>query len=1390
MLLLISPMLLNYIISVQAIPEITDASFDFGVVGSPVLAGYTEIRNTYVFSGATGYGWNETLAGADRGAGSGRDSATQDLNFHNTASIFQIYVGANKGTFNFNFTFADWGYDHIIVVKIEGKELINFSTVIDTVYLKQVSIYCDDGYLDIEFQATGTNWIINSLEIEYITDFYDDFTDLNDWVLYNNATNAIPWVGDGMVNFNTNTTWVSFNDFGGRQQYTDAITTTMPAMYYAGNGADTFSNGTIEFDLITAEYGPPFIIFMPGGRLGALYSNSTTSNSYWTMGDEASRLGTGYNMNLFVTFRMQDDGNYYIFRMTWGGYSNDYAGTEGSGPVNLWNWQFAKCITVDGHPNWSWMTGKALTPPLGANSTYHVMFTAEGDTFRAYIPYAGIDAIMEDTDSTWASGIWGGIGIYLAYSPVSPMRIDNFCYSNTVAYDRSAVGIEYFYDNVLQATDTYVLWYTTEFFWHNIINSTVLTSVRAFMDEYAPATFAYMGYNFAGAHYVGNNTSPIGNRLAVWIMPGGLGGYCSSGHDGYAPSWYSGELPHIGIGVGCFDTTIGLPYISDNLKGYYAYLLLAHEWMNMFNFYSMVNVPNWMADGHSPLAFTSKTYPLRVAGAAMGGTIGGLIIDMADWELYYGSYGTYDSGVRFVDIYNTLYPTAFGETYQLHREQYMAYGWTIYENATGTDPITIDLALRANYIEVYFEHGAGVSSLPWDYITYIPVAHNDVILRRTLSNILFDMRSSVKMIADYQADLGDVTAMNATMETAWEAWRRGYYDTAKTTMAPVYSALIGLGYSTITPLVPSIFNTIVWEYNAATYTGTTPIYGTIWGGQTFTTGPTAHTINEVDLMIADVGTPVILNVEIYAVGINHKPTGLALTSGLISIWTGFDGFWFPAYLTPISLTANTEYAIVCSAWGGGGSGSNYISLNYGTTYSNGGSVLSVNSGSSWTYNANIDAKFYVYGVESPTPTSISITDMDTTNNLYAMYKYYTFVVNGTSSDATDITDVYLTIIKSSITYFEVHGATLSTTPTWHINSGSTLIQLDTTSCTWFASGTSGSATFIIRPMWDFPEASGYDLYSEFATAGSSSGLVLMETAYFDLVSELIGTMNTTTPVIYLNTPLVISGHIGYPDDPGSIVDSGLYPPNSIFTGVFIHDLTNSIVGGDGTIVNGDYAVGFVSPIVLQTYIYHLNVEAHTNFDREPINSPTLGIDVSADMGILMPFLLGILDGVLGWFGVVDGATAISTMISAYVVYFIDSIDVLVKTIDMLGVMVFGFGFFILDWGLRVSEVVLNITAFIVNLLEGTASVSTGLGNIWAFFGNMEGFLDFIPIMVVVWWLMSVDERIKTTGQNMFSIAIGDIQIAWGLLNIVTSTALSVYNMIWGIVMWIFSYRPF
>jgi len=416
--------------------------------------------------------------------------------------------------------------------------------------------------------------------------------------------------------------------------------------------------------------------------------------------------------------------------------------------------------------------------------------------------------------------------------------------------------------------------------------------------------------------------------------------------------------------------------------------------------------------------------------------------------------------------------------------------------------------------------------------------------------------------------------------------------------------------------------------------------------------------------------------------------------------------------------------------------------------------------------------FDLFSEPAPTVTSVSITFLDATNNMYSMYNFYNFIC--TVSVGTETINLIAEDTGVS-TYFEIEFDSVANT--WTIISGGT--EIDITTGTWTPA--TGIAVFKVKTEWDFGDISNIDLTLKATNGYGTSGDVLLETDYFDNVSTLIATMNCGTPNVFLNTAVTIYGDVTYPNDPGALVDSGLYPPNAQFTGVELWDATPAKISTDNAIVNGAYSVVITPATILQTNTYHLILNLVADFvDGEPANLPTFDIVVDSGLsGIMLGIIWG-FDQVFAWLGFGAGmATATFTMVTSALTYYLQSLVMMASTFVMLGSMIIGFSIFSLDWGSRLAVQIVNITGIVLSLLNGTATVPggllTGLGNIWTLFGGANLVL-FMPILILTYWLMSVDERVRLTGQNIFGIAIGDIMVAYGLISIMLTFAQTVYGI--------------
>jgi len=230
----------------------------------------------------------------------------------------------------------------------------------------------------------------------------------------------------------------------------------------------------------------------------------------------------------------------------------------------------------------------------------------------------------------------------------------------------------------------------------------------------------------------------------------------------------------------------------------------------------------------------------------------------------------------------------------------------------------------------------------------------------------------------------------------------------------------------------------------------------------------------------------------------------------------------------------------------------------------------------------------------PTITSATITDMDDTDNLYAMKKYYTFqVVVDDGDGAVDIDKVYLQGKQANITRFEVRATNLTTAlAAYTIQTGASVIDLDTGSCSWGEAGNTGTATFKIRFEWDYTQENDIELsvYVEDAET-NSAGFTVKQTNYADIITRLVTeNLAANSTYIPIGTGVEISGAVHYATTIDGDIASSSYPPDSQFTAVHIHNTTHASQGSDTSIVDGIFSIDFTIPAVEQANTYHVYLD--------------------------------------------------------------------------------------------------------------------------------------------------------------------------------------------------------
>ena len=567
-------------------------------------------------------------------------------------------------------------------------------------------------------------------------------------------------------------------------------------------------------------------------------------------------------------------------------------------------------------------------------------------------------------------------------------------------------------------------------------------------------------------------------------------------------------------------------------------------------------------------------------------------------------------------------------------------------------------------------------------------------------------------------------------------------------------------------------------------------YSTIGGSALATAANTA-----VGQLVTATANATVEKIGIYATG-NDASSGIkgavwsATTQDVIQVATGVAWDTTPAWKNE---TFSTNPTII--------SGTNYIigcvvaetpTLQYDTAT---GYTYYIDTTNSYATPNNIgtvttsNRRLSLYVYYSQTVTSGAVTDLDNTYNLYTARKYYTLTTVVDDDDGlgtiTAVSAKFTTSTGTTLAIFK--GSTLTTTPTWTVAAGHW--SINATACTW--SNVTGTATFKVLAPWNVTSQIS-SIHVSLASGSVNS--TWTKTATAQVISRLVttgftGNVTGTTS----NQPVRLTGYVRYAMNiTGSTQQnnaSAYYPPDAQFTSVKIYTGEDVYSGIDTTIVNGAFTVDVTSPSILGTTYYYAWLDLVSPYtDGYAPDADYVALSVTSNF-----FLSQLIEQAAALFGAVFPGFAsfldgLSDMTGSFAAYFGGTVTSIVNGITMVFKIMVGFATFALDWGTRIADWVVDITTEVLNILNGTSAAATGLGNIWTLL-NVANWIDFIPLMLILFWLESLDVREKKQGGGWVQIAIGDIQIATYLLGLIMEYSWMVFNFVFNTIINLASLIP-
>jgi len=243
-----------------------------------------------------------------------------------------------------------------------------------------------------------------------------------------------------------------------------------------------------------------------------------------------------------------------------------------------------------------------------------------------------------------------------------------------------------------------------------------------------------------------------------------------------------------------------------------------------------------------------------------------------------------------------------------------------------------------------------------------------------------------------------------------------------------------------------------------------------------------------------------------------------------------------------------------------------------------------------------------------------ITNRDGVGHCYSRKRDYRFRAYVLDDDgATDISKVYLRgTDDGDATIFEVRADNLNSTPSWSIETGTDIIDLNISSCSWVEDGDYGMANFYISFEWDCPLYGdcGIFVYVEDSN-GNSDGWEKVKSDYYDIISKLVtvnlGTEDARDDIGESNK---VDGYLGYALYYDSNSSSMVPPPTSEINLIHLHNSTHDSVASTPTITPGAgyFIISFNIPNIAQLNTYHVYIDIVDDYaDGDALDGDTVSI---------------------------------------------------------------------------------------------------------------------------------------------------------------------------------------
>lgn len=157
-----------------------------------------------------------------------------------------------------------------------------------------------------------------------------------------------------------------------------------------------------------------------------------------------------------------------------------------------------------------------------------------------------------------------------------------------------------------------------------------------------------------------------------------------------------------------------------------------------------------------------------------------------------------------------------------------------------------------------------------------------------------------------------------------------------------------------------------------------------------------------------------------------------------------------------------------------------------------------------------------------------------------------------------------------------------------------------------------------------------------------------------------------------------------------------------------------------------------------------------------------------------------VDDVFDSFGVEDFSTNIATFIGNVGGEFGSAVSVITNLVGSIFDIIAGLGMFIITWTGKIFTSLITLFDTMIDIMDGTNPAVGATQDLFYFLEqlwSLEDMWGFVPTLVLIGWMLSLDNRVKKFGVGWMSLMVTDVQNFMSILSFLMDVAWRIVNVV-------------